>query len=144
MIPDMEPTPAQTTRPLIVLFDGTCGLCDGIVSFILKRDSNKRFRFAPQQSKVARDLLSAHGLNPDDLDSVAVIDGNRAYTRSSAVLRILTELPEPWPMAALLVFLPQSLRDAAYHYIARHRKQWFKPRDECRMPTAQEREQFLA
>ena len=135
--------PPESQPPLIVLFDGTCGLCDKAVSFILQRDTAKRFRFAPQQSQVARDLMTSHGLDPESTDSVVVIDGDRAYTRSAAVVRILHELPDPLPLAGLLIFVPPSLRDGAYDFIARHRKQWFKSQD-CRVPTEQERERFLA
>jgi len=139
------PEPAATPlAPLILLFDGTCGLCDSAVSFILKHDAKKRFRFAPQQSPVARDLMARHGIDADTLDSMVLIEGDRAYIKSSAVLRIATELPEPWALGAMLVYVPSAWRDAAYDYIARHRKQWFKPRDACRTPTAEERERFLA
>jgi predicted DCC family thiol-disulfide oxidoreductase YuxK len=132
-----------TADSLIVLFDGTCGLCDNLVNFLLKHDKKKRFRFSPQQLQPARDLMSEHNLDPDQTNSVVLIDGDHAYTRSSAVLRIATELPDPWPLAGLLVFLPVGLRDTAYDFIARHRKQWFKPRQACRMPTPEERERFV-
>jgi predicted DCC family thiol-disulfide oxidoreductase YuxK len=139
---DSSPSTPQT--PLVVLFDGDCGLCDTAVRFILKRDPHRRFRFAPLQSPIARNLLAPHGIDPDDLSSVVLIDGDRAYVRSNAALRIALDLPEPWPLAGVLSFIPEFLRDEAYNFIARHRKQWFKPPDACRTPTDQEREQFLA
>ena len=139
--PPVSPVPLPAT-PLIVLFDGTCGLCDSAVSFILRHDSAKRFRFSPQQSQTALGLMARHALDPGKIDSIVLIDGDRAFTRSSAVLRIATELPEPWPLAGALVFLPVSWRDAAYDFVSRHRKKWFKPR-ECRVPTAEERDRFL-
>ena len=137
-----ESTPSSPA-PLILLFDGTCGLCNSAVNFILTRDPTRRFRFAPLQSNVGRDLMTRHGLNPDDLSTVVLIDGDRAYLRSNAALRIAMELPDPWPLAAIAVFVPEALRNAAYDFIARHRKQWFRNPDACRTPTEQEREQFL-
>jgi predicted DCC family thiol-disulfide oxidoreductase YuxK len=136
-----EPPP---TAPLIILFDGSCGLCDRLVRFLLNRDPHRRFRFASQQSSVAQDLIKQHNLNPDDFDSVVVIDNDKAYTKSTAALRIVLELPDPWPLVGALTFIPAELRDVAYDYIARHRKQWFKPPDACRAPTEEERERFLA
>lgn len=133
----------ERPAPIIVLFDGSCGFCDRSVRFILRRDPYRRFRFAPLQSQVARDLLAQHHIDTD-LDSIVVIDGDKAYTRSTAVLRVALELPDPWPVLGALIFLPAHLRDAAYDYFARHRKEWFKPPDACRTPTPQEREQFLA
>jgi predicted DCC family thiol-disulfide oxidoreductase YuxK len=136
--------PDTSPLPLIVLFDGDCGLCNATVNFLLKRDPHKRFRFAPLQSQIARDLLTPHGMNPDQLNSVVLIDNDRAYVKSNAVLRIALELPEPWPLVGILSFIPAFLRDDLYNFVARHRKQWFKSPDACRAPTAEERSQFLA
>jgi predicted DCC family thiol-disulfide oxidoreductase YuxK len=135
--------PAAQSHPMIVLFDGTCGFCDRSVHFILARDPNRKFRFAPLQSEVARSLMKEHQLDAENLDSVVVIDGNKAYTRSTAVLRIALELPDPWPLLGSLIFLPAHWRDAAYDYVARHRKIWFKPVDACTPPSDAQREQFL-
>lgn len=140
---DTPPTPTPSA-PLIVLFDGTCSLCNSGVRFILDRDPSGRFRFAPLQSQIARELLTQHQLNPDDISSMVLINGEHAYLRSNALLRIAIELPDPWPLTAIAVYIPQPLRDAAYDFLARHRKQWFKNSAACPTPTAQEREQFLA
>ena len=37
----------------VVIFDGTCNLCNGAVNFIIKRDPEARFLFTPGQSEVA-------------------------------------------------------------------------------------------
>jgi len=141
-----RPVPAESSSPplpLIVLFDGECGLCNRAVDFLLRHDSGRRFRFASLQSAVGRDLLNKHGLDSEQINSVVLIDGERVYLKSNAVLRIALELPEPWPLAGSLVFVPQGLRDGVYDYVARHRKQWFKPDSSCRTPTEAERSQFL-
>jgi predicted DCC family thiol-disulfide oxidoreductase YuxK len=135
---------APATPPLILLFDGECGLCNHGVNFILARDRDKRFQFAPLQSQIGRELLVKNGLNPDEMSSMVLIDGNSVYLRSNAALRICMDLPEPWPLVGVMVFIPESLRNLAYDFVARHRKQWFKSPDACRAPTADEREQFLA
>ena len=145
MMPEMNPpeTEAKVAEPLIVLYDGDCGPCDHLVRFILDHDKQKKFRFAPQQSQAAQELLKTHDIDPAKLDSVVLIDGPRAYIKSSATLRIAEELPDPWPLAGLAVFVPRFIRDSVYDYIARHRKQWFKKPEQCRTPSAEEREQFL-
>jgi predicted DCC family thiol-disulfide oxidoreductase YuxK len=131
----------DTARP-IVLFDGACNLCNAAVNFILKHDGRKRFRFASLQSPVAADLLRQHGLS-NGPDTVVMIDGDRAYTQSTAVLRIATELDSPWPLAGLAALIPRQLRDDAYAFVARHRAQWFGRQSTCRMPTEDERARFL-
>lgn len=35
----------------VLLFDGVCNLCNGVVTFVMKRDSKDRVLFAPLQSK---------------------------------------------------------------------------------------------
>jgi len=59
--------------PPILLYDGVCGLCNRLVQFILRRDRNAVFRFASLQSALAARILTRHGANPRDLDTVAVV-----------------------------------------------------------------------
>ena len=35
--------------PAVILYDGVCGFCDRTVRFVLQRDPDARFRFAPLQ-----------------------------------------------------------------------------------------------
>lgn len=136
--------PDRTGGP-VVLFDGTCGLCDRAVTFILKHDTAHRFRFAPLDSDVARDLMRQHGLDPAAIDSVVCVEGGRATTHSTAALRIATLLDDPWPLAGFLAWVPTPLRDDAYNFVARHRKQWFGTvKQGCRVMTPDERARFLA
>ncbi|WP_254451291.1 thiol-disulfide oxidoreductase DCC family protein [Hymenobacter sp. UV11] len=57
---DSVPTPP----PAVVLFDGVCNLCNGLVQFIIRYDRAGRFRFAALQSAAGQALLAAHGLPP--------------------------------------------------------------------------------
>ena len=41
----------------VVLFDGVCNFCDGIVNFIIAHDPHAYFRFAALQSPVAHQFL---------------------------------------------------------------------------------------
>ena len=47
-----QPTIAEP--PAIILFDGVCNLCSGVVHFLIARDPHARFRFAALQSEAAR------------------------------------------------------------------------------------------
>jgi len=40
----------------IVLFDGVCNFCNASVSFIIRHDSERRFRFAALQSAAGATL----------------------------------------------------------------------------------------
>ena len=41
----------------LVLYDGVCALCNGLVKFVVKRDRRDRFRFAPLQGERARAIV---------------------------------------------------------------------------------------
>jgi predicted DCC family thiol-disulfide oxidoreductase YuxK len=141
------PLPALPVDPRehpIVLFDGVCNLCEGTVRFAIERDPAARFRFAPLQSSLGRALLAHHGLDPDALDAVVLVDGDGAHERSTAALRIAAGLRAPWRwLAPILLWIPRALRDAVYGGVARHRYAWFGRRDECLVPTPEIRARFL-
>ena len=132
---------AETTS--IVLFDGVCHMCSNSVNFIIRRDRRKLFKFAPLQSPVGQELLRRHHLWPDELDTFILIEEGRAYTRSTAALRVAKRLSGLWPLAYMLIVVPKLLRDVVYGVIAKNRYKWFGKRDECMMPTADVKERFL-
>ena len=130
-------------RPTI-LFDGVCNLCDGTVRFVLARDPGERFAFAPLQSAKGRELLVRVGLCVDARASIVLVEGERSFVKSDAVLRILAGLSGLWPVLALLRVVPRRLRDALYDWIAANRYRWFGQRAECSVPTPEQRRRFLA
>src|ERR687895_261942 len=91
----------------IILYDGVCGLCNRLVQFLLKRDKRGRLRFASLQSDFAERVLTRHGINAKDLDTVhVVVDYERpqeqVLNRSDAVLRAGSELGTPWTLLAAI------------------------------------------
>lgn len=130
------------THP-VVLFDGVCNLCNGSVQFILKRDPQARFRFASLQSEAGRSLLVEHGLDPDALSSVVVVEDGRVWQESSAALRIARHLPGAWKLLRVFTVIPRPLRDAVYRLIARNRYRWFGKSETCWLPTPELKGRFL-
>jgi predicted DCC family thiol-disulfide oxidoreductase YuxK len=118
---------------LIVLFDGVCELCNRSVKFISDRDPQGLIRFVPMQSEAGVRMLREHHLDSRQMSTVVMIDRGRAYTRSTAVLRILRRLgrPEAWGM----VVIPRPVRDLVYDWIARNRYRWFGKYDACQLPV---------
>ena len=127
----------------IVLFDGVCNLCNWTVQFILRRDRRERFLFAPLQSEKGKELLQRHRLPPDQLDSIVLVESGRAFTSSSAALRIARGLPGLWPLLYAFIAVPRFIRDPVYGWIARNRYRWFGRRESCRIPRPEERSRFL-
>ena len=130
----------------ILLYDGVCGLCNRLVQFVLKRDSSGHFRFASLQSDFASRILRQHGLDPNDLDTVYLVEepGQRLTARSDAVISVLRELGGFWRAVAFLMrALPKSLRDWGYNIVAHNRYRIFGKHDSCLLPEEKYRHRFL-
>lgn len=65
------------------------------------------------------------------------------FTESDAILRIFADLGFPWRMMVIFRIVPRFLRDFVYRWIARNRYRFFGKRDECRLPTKEERAWLL-
>lgn len=129
-------------RP-ILFFDGVCNLCNASVNFVLKRDKAGRFRFATLQSPAAAELLDPFGLKASDLDTVVLLEDGRAYTRSTAALRVARRLRFPWNLLYAFILLPRFVRDPLYRFVARRRYRWFGKTETCRVPTPEVRSRFV-
>lgn len=127
----------------IVVFDGECAFCDGSVKWIIARDRAGRFRFAARQSVVGQKLLADHGLPPEGIESLILIEGQRVATHSTAVLRIAKALPFPWKMAGLFLLVPRGIRDVFYRAFAKRRYKLAGKKDACSVPTAEQRARIL-
>ena len=127
----------------IVLFDGVCNFCNASVNFVIEHDKEGYFRFAPLQSEIGEQLIAKHGVNTADTDSVIVVENDRAYTHSSAALRIAKRLDGIWSWTYAFIVIPKPVRDLAYKLFAKYRYRLFGKRDACMMPTPEIRGRFL-
>jgi predicted DCC family thiol-disulfide oxidoreductase YuxK len=133
----------------IVLYDGICALCNRFVQFVLKRDSQDRFRFASLQSNFASQLLRLHNTAPQDIDTMYLVldhglPSERLLSRSAAAVTVLQELGGGWkPLAGMLQAMPAGMRDWAYNLVARNRYRTFGKYDSCPIPNAKDRRKFL-
>ena len=121
--------------PGIVLFDGLCHLCSGWVRFVFHRDKQARIRFAPLQSNIAKEFMEKLDVSANSLETIVYIESDKAYIKSTAVLKVLKRLRFPWPILAIGLIIPRPLRDWMYDVIARRRYRWFGQREVCMMPN---------
>ena len=158
-----EPAHSESEhRQPILFFDGVCGLCNRFVDFMLRVDNQHRFRYAPLQGETARRLLGmedqAGGNEPGSNEagvhqvsgretvepqSFIFLDTDRRFEQSNAVLHAMVQLGGAWRLIAVLYVFPRPLRDFVYRIVARNRYRWFGRREECRLPTPEERDRFL-
>ncbi len=126
----------------IVLFDGVCNFCNGAVNFIINHDPNKKFRFAPLQSEIGHELQQKHGIG-DDIDSIVLVEDDKAYTHSTAGLQVARTMGGIWSLAYIFIIVPAPIRDFFYKLFARNRYRLFGRQDACVLPTPDVRERFL-
>lgn len=120
----------------LVLFDGVCRLCHGSVRFLSARDPAGRFGYVPIQTEQGRALCARFGIDADNPDSFALIDGHRQWQQSAAWVRVLARLPGLWPwLAALLWLVPAPFRDLAYRVVGTRRYRWFGRHAQCELPA---------
>lgn len=131
-----------TSNP-IILFDGVCNFCNYWVNFAIKRDKKKKLKFTTLQGEAAKQLLPQFHINSTSLSSVIFLDKGKAYTQSSAAIRICKHLNGGWKLFYGLMIIPKFIRDFFYNIIARNRYKWWGKKDECMIPTPELKERFL-
>jgi len=112
----------------VFVYDAACVLCSRSANFVARRDREGRFMFADLSSAPAQDLVRSHGLDPADLDAVVLVEGDHAWTGSTATLRIVTSLPFPWWLLRPLLLVPRLIREPLYRLLARNRHKLFSGR----------------
>jgi|SRR5690554_234941 len=132
-----------TPSDKIILFDGVCNLCNGAVTFVIKRDKKNLFKFATLQSDIAKEYLGESLSEKDFLASIVLIENGKQYTKSSAALRIAKNLSGAYPLLYIFMIVPKFLRDWVYSIIAKNRYKWFGKKDACMIPTPELKEKFL-
>ncbi len=127
----------------VILFDGICNLCNGIVNFIIKKDPESYFKFTPLQSPLGHRLLEKHGFNPEQLDTFVLIDGDSCFTKSDAALYIARHLTGVWSLLGFFSLIPKPIRDWGYAIVVCNRYRWFGKKEACMIPTKDLLNRFL-
>lgn len=127
----------------ILLFDGYCNLCNSSVQFILKHEKNNKFYFTSLQSDAGKEILNHYQIDVAQVDSLVLIEKDKAYVKSSAALRASKYLKGLYPLAVIFIIIPPFIRNAVYDYIARNRYKWYGKSDTCMMPDKSLANRFL-
>jgi predicted DCC family thiol-disulfide oxidoreductase YuxK len=114
-------------RSPVLLYDGTCGLCNGVVRMLLRLDKAGRLRFAPLQGAPAQEYLRSEGLPTEDFDSLVFVPdwerrapGERLL-RTDGAAAAFAAAGGAGRIIAWLRFVPSFLRDAGYRLVSRTR-----------------------
>jgi predicted DCC family thiol-disulfide oxidoreductase YuxK len=125
----------------LFVFDGTCVICSGGASWIMRFDSARKVNFTSSKGPLGQALYHHYRVDPDE--SYLLITGGRAYTASAGYLVLCKILGGVWHLLRVGAIIPESLRDTLYAAIARNRYRWFGKVDYCTLLTPEQRERLL-
>jgi predicted DCC family thiol-disulfide oxidoreductase YuxK len=125
------------------LFDGTCAFCERSVRLIATRDDGY-FRFGASQNPEGRALLAKHGTTREAAKSIILIDDDRIYLRSDAVLRIARHMRAPWKYARVFLWVPRPIRDLVYRVVAAVRVRIAGTSNACEIPPPEIRSRLIS
>ena len=124
----METTNLNTP---IVIFDGECNLCNGVVDKLTRTIPNERVSWVPFQSSLGQHLLRENGLSTTEMDSVILFEGDTFSKDSDAFFKLIAQVPRfKWTALACLS-IPKGIRDGIYKVFARNRVVWFGKSQSC-------------
>ena len=127
----------------ILLFDGYCNLCNSSVQFVLKHEKNSEIYFTSLQSNSGIEILNYYKIDPNKIDSLVLIEKNKAYIKSSAALRVSKYLKGGYPIAFAFIVIPAAIRNIVYDFIAKNRYKWYGKTDNCLIPNEEFGKRFL-
>jgi predicted DCC family thiol-disulfide oxidoreductase YuxK len=133
---------AEPLKPLVI-FDGFCNLCAKSVRFILNKDKEHIFTFAPAGSDKLNRYFAGINIPFPENDSIILYENEMFFSESSAFLRIVKRLPLPWKLLYGLIIIPKPIRDFLYRFVAVNRYKWFGKRSACFLPNKNQKRQFL-
>ncbi len=128
----------------VVLFDGECVMCSSGAQALMRFDRQRLFKLGTVQSPEGKCILAWHGLPTESFDTFVLAEGPRLYVRSTAYVRIVSQLSFPWNLASVIWIIPRPIRDWLYDRIARNRFRLFGKRDQCIVLTADHQSRLLS
>lgn len=127
----------------VVLFDGVCNFCNGAVNFIIARDGDGYFKFAPLQSEIGIETQKEYGFDSTKIDSIILVEEGKVFLHSTAALKIAKHLNGLWPAFYIFIIVPRPIRDWVYKLFAKYRYKLFGRQDACMIPTPDVKARFL-
>ncbi len=120
----LNPATADYVGKHIMLFDGICSYCKGVVEAAIAGDESAQFFFSPLQSPFAQQALARYGIDSLELRSMYVIsdygtsdEAVRAAAPASnfLLLRLSGELKQ---LGETNTRKPRAVQDAEYKAVA--------------------------
>jgi predicted DCC family thiol-disulfide oxidoreductase YuxK len=105
-----------------IIFDSHCKLCNQAVRFLKSGTGESGTVFFPAKSTDSESLLLQHNISPELSEkTVILIEDQKIYIKSAAIIKALQNKGGCWKLAGLLRIVPAFLRDSIYDFMARNR-----------------------
>ena len=128
----------------LILFDGVCNLCNESILYIIKRDRNNVFMFAPLQSNIGQQIIQQFNLETSKTNSILLYsESNGISIKSTAALQIAKHLGFPSNLMSKFFIFPPFIRNWVYDFIAKNRYKWYGKKEQCMIPTPELKAKFL-
>jgi predicted DCC family thiol-disulfide oxidoreductase YuxK len=118
----------------ILLFDGDCALCNGLVKFIIRRDKKQLYSFVALRSPTGIKILNEYFINPEKTDSVVLITEEKFFIKSEAIFRITNNIGGGWRLFNVFRILPLPFLNFCYDAVAQMRYRIFGKTTSCMLP----------
>ena len=129
----------------ILFYDGECGLCHRFVLFVLKREPEPLFLFAPLFGDAFKEHFNGEEA-PEFPDSLVLMtEAGDVLTLSDAAIYVLKTLNPCWRRTAKVIgATPKPIRDFGYKCVAAVRKKIFeKPQGVCPLVPPEMAKRFI-
>lgn len=108
----------------ILFYDGTCGLCNYVVQFVLRYEKNSDLYFSPIESEFAMRFFQEKGCDQPDLSTFYLYREFQLYTQSTGAIKLIQNLKWYFKILYLFQIIPICQRDQLYRFVARNRKRF--------------------
>jgi len=102
-----------------VLYDGECNFCNKWVSFAKNKLKKNKISFIPFNSIEGMKIIEKFQIK--NKNSVAYIQNDIVFFKSSAVLKICKQLQFPYNLLQFSKIIPNFLLNFVYDFIAKRR-----------------------
>ena len=136
-------TITEISSKKIIFFDGYCNLCNSQVNNILSIDKKNIFHYSALSSKFAINSLKGKIDKKSIGKSIVFLNNGIVYTKSKAVLMILSEIGGFYNLFSFFKIFPSFILDIFYNIIAKNRYTWFGKSENCFIPSKEISSRFI-
>lgn len=138
-----RPFSYPANRQPIVFYDSECLFCSFWVRFIIKHNPAQNLNFASLQSAARLGIPSDAVIKGKTGSTILLLQGDRIYESSEAVLKITEHLSYPWRAMVVFRIIPVAIRDFIYRQVARNRYRFGSLNSSCTLDISGMQHRFL-